>query len=372
MKPKKWQSIRRSVIGQLSLAIISVFVAMTILSNLLINWYQTHLTNEMLAGFQASAAEKKETLVLVDTSYVQSMWEFRTFSIGVVLVTILLGSAILYTLIKRIMKPFKDLAGTVADINIDNLPDYQNDLATVGTTREMEQLTTAFNQALGKLYQSYDHERRFSNDVAHELRLPLAIMRSKIDLYQKQPMDTQDFVASMDTSVERLSNLVEGVLLFSRQNQLTLSQVALKDLLEEILFDLEGMAEQKQVSLSLTGDDLILTSDDRLLARALYNLLENAIKYNVTNGSVQVDIKDQSDQIELTISDTGIGISDEDKKHIFDLFYRADDSRSSAIKGYGIGLSLVAKIINQIQGTITVENNQPQGTVFKINLKKLS
>ncbi|MFD0846077.1 sensor histidine kinase [Streptococcus saliviloxodontae] len=372
MKLSQVRDLKKSVIGQLSLAIISVFVAMTVLSNLLINWYQTHLTNEMLAGFQASAAEKKETLVLVDTTYIQSMWEFRTFSIGVVVVTILLGSAILYTLIKRIMKPFKDLADTVAAINSDNVMDYQKDLATVGSSREMEQLTRAFNQALGKVYQSYERERRFSNDVAHELRLPLAIMRSKIDLYQKQPTDTQAFVASMDTSLERLSHLVEGVLLFSRQNQMNLAQVALRDLLEEILFDLEEMAEQKQISLSLTGDHPILTSDDQLLARALYNLIENAIKYNVTNGSVQVYIEDQSDQIELTIRDTGIGISDEDKKRIFDLFYRVDDSRNSAIKGYGIGLSLAAKIVKQLHGDIVVEDNKPRGTVFRIILKKLS
>jgi len=195
-------------------------------------------------------------------------------------------------------------------------------------------------------------------------------MRSKIDLYQKQPTDTLAFVTTMDDSVERLSRLVEAVLLFSRQNQLNLSRVNLKDLLEEILFDLEEMAEQKHVNLSLISGDVILISDDQLLERALYNLLENAIKYNVTNGSVTVTIADQPKQVDLIISDTGIGISNENKKHIFELFYRADDSRNSSIKGYGIGLSLVSKIINQLNGTITVTDNTPKGTVFRIRIKK--
>lgn len=369
-KLRKWKEIKNSVIGQLSLAIISVFIAMTVLSNLLINWYQTLLTNKMLENFQANPKEKLETLVLVDTSYIQSMWEFRIYSALTVITTVLIGSTILYYIIKRIMKPFKELADTVTGINISNITDYQSELATVGTTREIEQLTSAFNQALGKVYLSYEREHRFSNDVAHELRLPLAVMRSKIDLYQKQPTETLAFVTTMDDSVERLSRLVEAVLLFSRQNQLNLSRVNLKDLLEEILFDLEEMAEQKHVNLSLISGDVILISDDQLLERALYNLLENAIKYNVTNGSVTVTIADQPKQVDLIISDTGIGISNENKKHIFELFYRADDSRNSSIKGYGIGLSLVSKIINQLNGTITVTDNTPKGTVFRIRIKK--
>lgn len=369
-KFKQWREIRQTVIGQLSLAILSVFVTMTILSNLLINAVQTYLTNRMIASFQATMTEKEETLIWVDASTIQSMWEFRLFSVCIVCVTILLGSLILYYWIKRIMKPFKELANTVANIHVENLPDYQKELEMVGTTREMTQLTLAFNEALGQLYQSYNRERRFSNDVAHELRLPLAIMRSKIDLYKKHPKETQQFVATMDESVERLSSLVEGILLFIRQDAVTLSEVSMKELLEEIVFDLEEMAEQKNVTMDLSGDDALLVTDDQLLARALYNLLENAIKYNNPDGQVTIEIRDLPEQVELWISDTGIGIQDADKKHIFELFYRVDDSRNSAVKGYGIGLSLVAKIMQELGGTIHVINNYPQGTVFHLILSK--
>ncbi|WP_410530978.1 sensor protein [Streptococcus agalactiae] len=181
-----WKKLKHSVIGQLALAIISVFIAMTILSNLLINLYQTHLTNQMIMNYNASIKEKSKTLVLVDTSSIESMWEFRIFSFCIVIFTIVLGSGILYIIITRIMKPFQELANNVAEVNINNLNHYQKKLSQVDDSVELTQLTTAFNQALEKIYNSYDRERQFSNDVAHELRIPLAIMRSKLDLYQKQ------------------------------------------------------------------------------------------------------------------------------------------------------------------------------------------
>lgn len=174
------------MIGQLVLAIISVFITMTILSNLLINLYQTHLTNQMIMNYNASIKEKSKTLVLVDTSSIESMWEFRIFSFCIVIFIIVLGSGILYIIITRIMKPFQELANNVAEVNVNNLNHYQKKLSQVDDSVELTQLTTAFNQALEKIYNSYDRERQFSNDVAQELRIPLAIMRSKLDLYQKQ------------------------------------------------------------------------------------------------------------------------------------------------------------------------------------------
>ncbi|WP_424555553.1 sensor histidine kinase [Streptococcus agalactiae] len=369
-----WKKLKHSVIGQLALAIISVFIAMTILSNLLINLYQTHLTNQMIMNYNASIKEKSKTLVLVDTSSIESMWEFRIFSFCIVIFTIVLGSGILYIIITRIMKPFQELANNVAEVNINNLNHYQKKLSQVDDSVELTQLTTAFNQALEKIYNSYDRERQFSNDVAHELRIPLAIMRSKLDLYQKQKKvfsgEEGLFVRTMDQSIERLSNLVEGILLFSRQDKLKLAPLQLKELIEEVIFDLEDMAEQKQVVITLTGKEIDVVTDDQLLARAIFNIIENAIKYNVEGGTVRVTLKESNTTMEIAISDSGVGISDEDKNHIFDLFYRVDDSRNSSVKGYGIGLSLVGKIIKQLKGTISVENNVPHGTIITISLPK--
>lgn len=336
-----------------------------------INWYQTYLTHQLMESVEAVDAQT----VFVDDSSIRSMWEFRLFSLSVLVLTLIVGSAILYLLIRKIMKPFRDLANKVEAINIDTISQHQQELAMTGRSMEMEQLTTAFNKSLDKISSSYEHQRQFSNDVAHELRLPLAIMRSKLDLYQKQssedPQASAALFQTMDKSVDRLTQLVEGVLLFSRQVEPKLAWVDLTGLLEEVCFDLEEMAEQKQVELSLELEDCEIQTDDQLLARALYNLIENAIKYNVTNGRVEISLFSRADRVNLTIADTGFGISKEDKKHIFDLFYRVDQSRNSEVEGYGIGLSLTAKILDQLGISIQVTDNDPKGSVFQLtfNLK---
>ena len=212
--------------------------------------------------------------------------------------------------------------------------------------------------------QPYQVQKNFSANAAHELRTPLAAIQTQLDVFQmkpdRNPEEYTNLLQSIGESTERLSNLVKDLLTFTNEQGIGKKEpVELRPLLEETVFELEEYAATKQIEITISGQGTVL-GDDSLLQRAFFNLLSNAIRYNVDCGSIFIEITDA----QVTIADTGIGIPDEAKSHIFDTFFSVDKSRSRELGGSGLGLAIVKSIIEKHNGYIYVKNNQPQGSIF--------
>lgn len=263
------------------------------------------------------------------------------------------------------MKPLKDLSTDVRKLDIDNIEEFNEISQSKQSSLEIDELTRAFNQALTKINKSYQDQKAFSSNVAHELRTPLSVMRAKLDVYKKKgPKDetSRDFIGTMDTNIDRLSNMIDELLFLSRKKNVRLNPVDLRMLIDELVFDIEDKAEEKNIEITTSGN-LIVESDDGLLERVLFNLIENAINYTENAGKIDIELGEGK----VLIKDTGIGISDKDKEKIFNLLYRADESRSWKTEGYGIGLALVKSICDELNIKISVYDNQPKGSVFELD-----
>lgn len=315
-----------------------------------------------------------EMFFLVDEELVEkAIMESQLDSVLIMTITIIIGSSIFYLVISSVMKPLKILTEKAEKIDVDNIYSLKNEIATDEGGYEIVELSKSFDKAIGKIYSSYEKQRNFSSNVAHELKTPIAVLQAKIDIYKTKHDDDpelDEFINTIETNVTRLSELIDGILFLSRDGELFISEVYVKDMIEEIIFDLEEISEKKNISVEVKGVNPILFTDDVLLNRMLFNVIENAIKYNVDDGKVEIEIKENETEVEIDIKDTGIGIKDEDKKNIFDLFYRVDESRNRKSGGYGIGLSLALNISNRLGGAIEVLDNTPQGTIFKLKIKK--
>ncbi|HAE92183.1 MAG TPA: two-component sensor histidine kinase [Tissierella sp.] len=377
MKSKKTFPFQKSIVFRLLISVILIFIAMTILSNFAISKRQETLMNEMgeeLENVLVDSQENDILLLIVDNAQLKSTTEFQMYSFSVMIATILLGSLAFFLIIMHVIKPLKVLTEKVSLIDIDSVESLRNEIVMSKGGYELEELSQSFDAALNKIYESYEKQKQFSANVAHELRTPLAVLRTKIDVFKKKQSlkdtEIEDFIFTMENNVTRLSELVEGILFLSRDAQPQYSQVNVRPLLEEILLDVEDKAKEKEISIAIKGADVMVLTDDMLLERTLLNLIDNAIKYNVEGGSVEVSLSESESEVVIQVADTGIGISDEKKKHIFDLFYRIEESRNRVTGGYGIGLALVQNIITRLGGSISVSDNIPQGSIFQVAFKK--
>lgn len=377
MKSKKTFPFQKSIVFRLLISVILIFIAMTILSNFAISKRQETLMSEMgeeLENVLVDSQENDILLLIVDNAQLKSTTEFQMYSFSIMIATILLGSLAFFLIIMHVIKPLKVLTEKVSLIDIDNVESLRNEIVMSKGGYELEELSKSFDAALNKIYESYEKQKQFSANVAHELRTPLAVLRTKIDVFKKKQghkdAEIEYFISTMENNVTRLSELVEGILFLSRDAQPQYSQVNVRLLLEEILLDVEDKAKEKEISMTIKGEDVVVLTDDMLLERTLLNLIDNAIKYNVEGGYVEVSLSESESEVVIQVADTGIGISDEKKKHIFDLFYRIEESRSRVTGGYGIGLALVQNIITRLGGSISVSDNIPQGSIFQVVFKK--
>ncbi|MEY8417552.1 HAMP domain-containing sensor histidine kinase [Tissierella praeacuta] len=377
MKSKKTFPFQKSIVFRLLISVILIFIAMTILSNFAISKRQETLMNEMgeeLENVLVDSQENDILLLIVDNAQLKSTTEFQMYSFSVMIATILLGSLAFFLIIMHVIKPLKVLTEKVSLIDIDSVESLRNEIVMSKGGYELEELSQSFDAALNKIYESYEKQKQFSANVAHELRTPLAVLRTKIDVFKKKQSlkdtEIEDFIFTMENNVTRLSELVEGILFLSRDAQPQYSQVNVRSLLEEMLLDVEDKAKEKEISIAIKGADVMVLTDDMLLERTLLNLIDNAIKYNVEGGSVEISLSESESEVVIQVADTGIGISDEKKKRIFDLFYRIEESRNRVTGGYGIGLALVQNIITRLGGSISVSDNIPQGSIFQVAFKK--
>ena len=379
---KKIKNLRKTLVFKLIFSIILIFIIMTATSNYIIGKYQEKRILDI--GEQIIVEENKKTakedyFIVLEDAKLKSTREIKNFSLIVIGMTICLGSLFYYFLLTKLLGPLADLKNRVLEVDIDNIKAKES-IYMEGESQEIEDLSLAFEKSLDKIYSSYEREKSLSSSIAHELNTPVAVMKSSLEIYlmknKVDDLELHELLENFDENIDRISKIIESLLFLNRRENAVLRKFDIKDLVDEIVFDLEDMAEDKNVEIISRVDNNIIYSSDILLERVLYNLGKNGISYNKDGGSLIFDFYEDDKNYFIKISDTGIGISDEDKEKIFDLFYRVDGSRSRKTGGYGIGLNLVKNIMEKLKGEIRVRDNISEdkekiGSIIEIILPKI-
>ena len=313
------------------------------------------------------------------TKVYNSKSDYRNRSLLITVVVALIGGAVTFFVSGRALKPLKEFSETVEKVQAQNLADY-----TIEENRiaELDRLRTSYNKMLLRLSESFETQRQFTGNAAHELRTPLALIQAQLDLYHttEHPESTavaEETIQMVTEQNERLSKLVRTLLDMSElQTVARNDRIEIHSLIEEVLTDLEPLAQEKKVELiqksqgagAKADEELFLTGSDILIYRMLYNLVENAIKYNRENGSVTVSAIRKKNEVVLTVSDTGNGIDEAFREQIFEPFFRVDKSRSRELGGVGLGLAMVREVVRVHDGTIEVYTNKHSGTTFEVKM----
>lgn len=365
------QKIYDSVVFKLILAVVVIFIIMLLATMYLINRKQAMVIDGVIEDINANMGNMDRSMVLfVDTTKVQSATDFTLYLIFVMSTVIILGSLSFAFIIKKILAPLKKLQKKLGDVNIDKPESFENLIILDNTSSEIVELSHTFDKMLKKIYADYRRQKDFSSNVAHELRTPIAVMKSQLDVYRQKAHDEDSLklLRVLDNNVNKLNGLVDAILSLRKKAELKLVDVNLDVLVDEIILDLEDKAESKNVEIITSNTNISLVTDDGLLQRLVFNIVDNAIKYNYPGGRVEISAKEDESSVKIIIADTGLGISPENKGRIFDLFYQIDSSRGQ--EGFGIGLSLSKAIADMLGSKIEIKDNQPQGSIFIINIPK--
>ena len=305
-------------------------------------------------------------------------------------IIILLSSVCTYFLTKKTLTPLQKLTSEVSQIQAQNL---STQLAVPNSKDEIAQLTSSFNEMLTRLDNAFSTQKQFSANAAHELRTPLAVLQTNLEVFEKKQepemIEYRQLFTMIKEQTARLSQLVGTLLDMTNLKSVPRTDhVSLEELVDEVFCDLDPVAEKAGISIHFddsssqdlytdvhTPDASALNNNIRnitgsyvLLYRAVYNLVENAIKYNRPNGSVTVSVKEKNGQAMILVKDTGIGISPENQKKIFDPFFRVDKSRSRAMGGAGLGLALVDSIAKEHGGIVKVLESSETGSTIALML----
>ena len=282
----------------------------------------------------------------------------------------IVSAAIAYFVSGQALKPLRKLSQQAEKIDQDSISDIRLNEDTV---KEFRQLSISVNLMLDRLSESFATQRQFSGNAAHELRTPLAIMQTKLELFAAEHKnlegDTAELVRSQAEQLDRLSRLVHTLLEISNLSSASRSdRIELAPLVEEIITDLTPLASQNDITMEQDCDNVVITGSDALIYRLVFNLIENAVKYNRRGGSVSVSVHKENSDVVVRVSDTGCGIPEEYRESIFQPFFRVDKSRSRQMGGVGLGLALVHEIAVLHGGSVRAEPGNKVGTVFIVTL----
>ena len=365
--PKPMRSIR----AQLTLLMVGLLVCCCVV----LTWLVYRSTSELLELAAANAINQGALSIVLDVDAIERSILFD--ALGILLVVIVAGSCVAYFLIGHYTKPVQQLSAHMKEISPNTLSDS---IAIEGGGEEIQELVKSFNQMTEQLDEAFAMQRRFSASAAHELRTPIAVLRTKLDVFKKKKREQHEYdelVDTMEIYIDRLSSIITDLLEFAETSELGETEnVSLDAVITTVVDDLESVAQNNMVNMQIDvqpkvqseAQNFIVKGNTNLLYRALYNLVENAIRYNNEEGSVNITLETRGQEGVIIIADTGVGIAPEQRELVFEPFYRVNKSRSREFGGAGIGLSLVKTILKRHGAFITVSENNPQGSVFTIRI----
>ena len=324
------------------------------------------LNEEGTASFDPQLiAPNGELTIVVDGA----QGRFRTTNWYITAAVTLLSGILAYFVSGRALKPLRSFASQVEMVQMTNLADMKIDEDVLP---EFKQLSRSFNQMLERLNTAFAAQRQFTGNAAHELRTPLALMQAQLELFSAEHPavlpETAEFLTLLREQTERLTQMTRTLLEMSNLQQVARNErIQLAPMIEEIFTDLAPLSDKRGVTLTAEGDG-IMTGSDALIYRLIFNLTENAVKYNRQGGSVRVSVTQEPEKLLLRVSDTGCGIPEEYQRSIFQPFFRVDKSRSREYGGAGLGLSLVWEIADLHGGSVWVEESSDKGTTIAVEL----
>ena len=373
--PKPMRSIR----AQLTLLMVGLLVCCCVV----LTWLVYRSTSELLELAAANAINQGALSIVLDVDAIERSILFD--ALGILLVVIVAGSCVAYFLIGHYTKPVQQLSAHMKEISPNTLSDS---IEIEGGGEEIQELVKSFNQMTEQLDEAFAMQRRFSASAAHELRTPIAVLRTKLDVFKKKKREQHEYdelVTTMETYIDRLSSIITDLLEFAETSELgEVEDVSLDSVVKTVVDDLKLVAQNNRINMQVNtqintqidiqpkaqseAQNLIVKGNTNLLYRALYNLVENAIRYNNEEGLVNITLETRGQEGVIIIADTGVGIAPEQRELVFEPFYRVNKSRSREFGGAGIGLSLVKTILKRHRASITVSENNPQGSVFTIRI----
>ena len=297
--------------------------------------------------------------------------DYRKNSLIISAVLALLGGVVTYFISGHALRPIREFSDKIEKVQAQNLADSRIEENQV---KELNQLSVSYNRMLERLSDAFEIQRQFTANAAHELRTPLALMQVQLDLYHSNShpgndADTVQMIQMVTEQNDRLNKMVKTLLDMSELQTVGRDdEIVLDALVDEVLEDLEPLAEGKNIRLIRKCKDITMVGSDILIYRLVYNLVENAIKYNHSGGQVTVTADRKEKHVYLSVEDTGAGIPEELKERVFEPFFRVDKSRSRELGGVGLGLALVREIVRVHDGSITVKSNPSGGTIFEVVL----
>ena len=295
--------------------------------------------------------------------------DYRKNSLIISAVLALLGGVVTYFISGHALRPIREFSDKIEKVQAQNLADSRIEENQV---KELNQLSVSYNRMLERLSAAFEIQRQFTANAAHELRTPLALMQVQLDLYHSNShpdndADTVQMIKMVTEQNDRLNKMVKTLLDMSELQTVGRDdEIILDALVDEVLEDLEPLAEGKNIRLIGKCKDITMVGSDILIYRLVYNLVENAIKYNHSGGQVTVTADRKENHVYLSVEDTGAGIPEELKERVFEPFFRVDKSRSRELGGVGLGLALVREIVRVHDGSITVKSNPSGGTIFEV------
>ena len=297
--------------------------------------------------------------------------DYRKNSLIISAVLALLGGVVTYFISGHALRPIREFSDKIEKVQAQNLADSRIEENQV---KELNQLSVSYNRMLERLSDAFEIQRQFTANAAHELRTPLALMQVQLDLYHSNShpgndADTVQMIKMVTEQNDRLNKMVKTLLDMSELQTVGRDdEIVLDALVDEVLEDLEPLAEGKNIRLIGKCKDITMVGSDILIYRLVYNLVENAIKYNHSGGQVTVTADRKEKHVYLSVEDTGAGIPEELKERVFEPFFRVDKSRSRELGGVGLGLALVREIVRVHDGSIMVKSNPSGGTIFEVVL----
>ena len=324
------------------------------------------LNEEDMVSFDPQLIAPDEELTIVVDG---AQGRFRTTNWYITVAVTVLSGILAYFVSGRALKPLRSFASQVEKVQLNNLADMKIDEDVLP---EFRQLSQSFNQMLERLNNAFAAQRQFTGNAAHELRTPLALMQAQLELFSAEHPDvlpeTAEFLSLLREQTERLTQMTKTLLEMSNLQQVSRNErIQLAPMVEEIFTDLTPLAEKRGITLTADGDG-VMTGSDALIYRLLFNLTENAVKYNRPGGSVRVTVTQEPEKMLIRVSDTGCGIPEKYQQSIFQPFFRVDKSRSREYGGTGLGLSLVWEIADLHGGCVWVEASSEKGSTLAVEL----